>query len=118
LFHGWLPILLIWLTFQLGYDRRALRFQTITGVTLLLVCYFCFAAPGSHDSQKMAVNLNYVFGTSDTAPQTMMPPLAWLVILVVGIPVLMYCPTHWVLERTMGNKAYGTAAVELAAPVS
>jgi hypothetical protein len=44
-FHGWLPFLLLWLVFRLGYDRRALTVQSVLGVTVLLVCYFLGPAP-------------------------------------------------------------------------
>jgi hypothetical protein len=107
LFHGWLPILLLWLVFRLGYDRRAIWFQTVLGVSLLLVCYFCFVPPGTESSWRMAVNINYVFGTSETAAQTKMPPLVWLAILVFGIPVLMYLPTHFVLSKIAGRGKNG-----------
>jgi hypothetical protein len=109
LFHGWLPILLIWLVRRFGYDRRALKFQTIAGVILLLICYFGFAPPGTHEAGKLAVNINFVFGASDRASQTIMPPLGWLGILVVGIPVLMYWPTHLALKTIMRKKAHGAA---------
>lgn len=103
LFHGWLPILLFWLVHRLGYDRRAFFLQTIVGVVLLLICYFGFAPPGSHGSGRMAANINYVFGLSDAAPQTIMPALAWLGMLMVALPMLIYWPTHLVLARTVAR---------------
>jgi hypothetical protein len=100
LFHGWMPIFLLWLVHRLGYDRRALRFQTLVGISLLLICYFGFAAPGTVGSWKPIANINYVFGTSETTPQTQMPPLAWLAMLICVIPAAMYLPTHLILSRT------------------
>jgi hypothetical protein len=99
LFHGWLPILLLWLVWRLGYDRRAIFIQPMVGVGLLLVCYFCFVPPGTLGSHRMAVNINYVFGMSETGAQTRMPPLGWLGVLVVGIPSLLYAPAHLILSR-------------------
>jgi hypothetical protein len=32
LFHGWLPVLLVWLLFRLGYDHRALPVWTVVAV--------------------------------------------------------------------------------------
>ena len=44
-FHGWLPFLLLWMVWRLGYDRRALLVQTLCAWVLLLVCYFFTAPP-------------------------------------------------------------------------
>jgi hypothetical protein len=40
LFHGWLPLLLVWLLVRLGYDKRALSAWTGLAAGLVLVCYF------------------------------------------------------------------------------
>jgi len=109
LFHGWLPILLVWLVHRLRYDRRALRCQTIAGTLLLLICYFGFTPPGTQSPGKLAVNLNYVFGPSTSAAQTFMPPLAWLAILMLGLPILIYWPTHLILKSAMAKKDHGAA---------
>ena len=45
LFHGWLPFLLLWMVWRVGYDRRALMWQTALTVALLLVCYTLAPAP-------------------------------------------------------------------------
>jgi hypothetical protein len=109
LFHGWLPILLFWLVSRLGYDRRALRFQTVAGTALLLFCYFAFVPPGTPGAGKSAVNLNFVFGLYGKHVQTMMPPLAWLAILIVGAPILLYWPTHLLLSKaTVAKKKAAT----------
>jgi hypothetical protein len=117
-FHGWMPLLLVFMLYRLGYDRRALVVQTIVGVGLLLVSYLCFApppAPASHPS--WAVNMNYVYGPSDKQAQTWMPPLAWLGILIVGFPTLIYLPTHLLLAKVLGRRdeVEGTAVQPLAA---
>jgi hypothetical protein len=41
LFHGWLPLLLIWLLHRLRYDRRALFAWTVLAAGLALVGYLC-----------------------------------------------------------------------------
>jgi hypothetical protein len=44
------------------------------------------------------VNVDYVYGLDDNAPpQTWMPPLAWLALLLVGLPVLFFLPAHLIL---------------------
>ena len=40
LFHGWLPFLLVYLVYRVGYDRRALVAWTGLAWALLLICYF------------------------------------------------------------------------------
>src|ERR1017187_7893096 len=35
LFHGWLPLLLVWLLFRLGYDKRALPAWTVVATGLV-----------------------------------------------------------------------------------
>ena len=81
-FHGWLPILLLYLVYSLGYNKRALWLWTATAEVLLLVCYFFMPAPPGAEripgAANPPVNINYVFGLSDQAVQTMMPELAWL----------------------------------------
>ncbi|HSY74766.1 MAG TPA: hypothetical protein VK810_04790, partial [Dongiaceae bacterium] len=47
LFHGWLPLLLVWLLFRLGYDKRALLAWTVVAAGLVFVCYFFTPAAGS-----------------------------------------------------------------------
>jgi hypothetical protein len=98
LFHGWLPILLVYLVWRLGYDRRAFRSWTVLAWALLLVCFF-FMPPPMPNPGLTPVNINYVYGLSDTAPQHWMPPFAWLALLMVGLPLIAFAPTHWLLER-------------------
>jgi hypothetical protein len=45
------------------------------------------------------VNINYVYGLSDDKPQTWMPPLAYLGLMIVGLPVWVFLPTHLILRR-------------------
>jgi hypothetical protein len=97
-FHGWLPFLLLWMVWRLGYDRRALAVQTLCAWVLLLVCYFFTAPPPAPaNSPNAAVNVNYVFGVGATA-QTWMAPGVWLALLMVALPLLIYLPTHLVLR--------------------
>src|SRR5437660_8842041 len=45
LFHGWIPFLLVYLVWRLGYDRRALLGWTIVGTALILICFFFMPPP-------------------------------------------------------------------------
>jgi hypothetical protein len=98
LFHGWLPFLLGYLVWRLGYDRRALIAWTALAWVLILICYV-FMPPPAPDPGLTPVNINYVWGFSDHAPQSWMPPLAWLVVVMIGTPVLLCAPAHFLLAR-------------------
>jgi hypothetical protein len=105
LFHGWLPFFLLWLVWRLGYDRRALLVQTILTWVLLLVCYFLAPAPPAPPGNPTAaVNIDYVHGLSSEAPQTWMPPWLWLTLLMIGLPLCAYLPTHLVLRRAFAQR--------------
>lgn len=104
LFHGWLPFLIVFLVWRLGYDHGAFARWTVLAWALLLVCYFLLPGPRA-DAAGIAtpVNINYVRGMSDTVAQTWMPPPAWLGILLAGLPLLIYLPTHLVLAKAFGR---------------
>ncbi len=100
LFHGWLPFLLGYLVWRLGYDRRALLAWTGLAWALILICFF-FMPPPDPNPGLTPVNINYVWGFSDHAPQNWMHPLIWLAGLIVGLPLLVFAPVHVLLARVM-----------------
>jgi hypothetical protein len=100
LFHGWLPFLLVYLVWRLGYDRRALAAWTAVAWALVLICFF-FMPPPRPDPGLTPVNINYVWGMSDTVAQQWMPPAVWVAGLIVLLPVLLYVPVHFLLRRSM-----------------
>ena len=98
LFHGWIPFLLIYLVLVLGYDRRGLLAWTALAWVLLLVGDFLLPMPPAPvDNPNLPVNVNYVYGMNDDKPQEWMHPLLWLATLMVGLPMLLYVPTHYLL---------------------
>ncbi|HZR76642.1 hypothetical protein [Bradyrhizobium sp.] len=97
-FHGWLPFLLMFLVWKVGYEQRSLLAWTILAWALLLVCYFVMPGP-QPNAGLTPVNINYVFGTSDASPQNFVLPLVWLAGLMIGLPLLAFIPTHLVLRR-------------------
>lgn len=100
LFHGWLPFLLIYLVSRLGYDRRALAGWTLLATSLMLTSYFFLPPPtpaSVHSS--IPVNIDYVFGFSDTEPQHWMNPHLWVTTLILAMPLCLYLPTHFLLRR-------------------
>ena len=100
LFHGWLPFLLLYLVWRIGYDRRAFVVWTGLAWVLLIVC-FVFMPPPTPNPGLTPVNINYVWGLKDTAAQTWVAPYVWFAALMIGLPLLAFAPTHWVLVRVM-----------------
>jgi len=100
LFHGWLPFFLVYLVWRLGYDRRAGVGWIVLAWGLMLVCYIWMPAPPAPaDNPGLPVNIDYVYGIKDTGPQTWMPPLAWLALVMTAFPILFWVPTHLLLRR-------------------
>jgi hypothetical protein len=101
LFHGWLPLLVFYLVRKLGYDRRALLGWTMISAGLCLIAYFFLPAAGAVLADpKTPHNVNYVFGLSDTRPQQLLPPFAYLWMWIVALSGLVYLPTHFLLKKT------------------
>jgi hypothetical protein len=100
LFHGWLPFMLLFVVYRLGYDRRALPMWTMLAWALMATSYFFLPPAGAAlANSNTPVNIDYVLGFSDAAPQTLMPQWAWLTVLFAGLPLIIYMPTHVALKR-------------------
>lgn len=89
LFHLALPPTLVWLLRRLGYDRRALLAQTALATAVLPLAY-TFGTPEA--------NVDWVYGPG-TEPQRVLPPKLYLGLLMLGLPALVYLPTHLLLRR-------------------
>jgi hypothetical protein len=89
LFHIVLPLLLVWLLYRLGYDRRALLAQTLLAWIVLPLSYFL---------TKPADNVNWVYGLGGGTQKWMPAPL-YLVLLMIAFPLVLYLPTHFLLKR-------------------
>ena len=99
-FHFWLPILLVYLLRKLGYDRRAFKAWTALATAVLLVCYFALPAPPAPaDRPHLPVNVNYVYGFGDAKPQAWMHPHLYFLLVLTGLPLGVYLPTHLALKR-------------------
>ena len=84
LFHVFIPVLLIWATTRLGYDRRGYYFQT--ALTWLVIPITYLLAPAER-------NINWVhepFGK----PQHVLDPTLYVGVLMVAYPLLVYLPSH------------------------
>ncbi len=87
LFHVFLPWLLLGLVIRLGYEPRSLRWQTLLAWIVL---------PASYLATDTAHNINFVLGFG-MPPQTGMPPLLYLALLMLLLPLCIYLPTHLLL---------------------
>jgi hypothetical protein len=103
LFHVWLPYFLLWTVSRLGYDRRAFLAWTVLSSALVIVCYLLTPPPPAlDDNPNQPVNVNYVYGLSNERPQQWMPALVYLGLLLIGLPALVYLPTHLALSKLFG----------------
>jgi hypothetical protein len=100
LFHGWLPLLLVWLLHRVGYDRRALSRWTVLAAVLVFVCY-CFTPPaGAHPSNpKAPININYLYGFDDRQPQTRMNENLYVVLWSGAMWLFLFLPAHLALRK-------------------
>jgi len=100
LFHGWLPFFLVYLVWRLGYHQRGLPAWTVLAWALILVCFFLMPPPRP-DAGLEPVNIDYVYGFSDTEAQHWMPAGLWVVGLMALMPLILFIPTHLLLRRFM-----------------
>jgi hypothetical protein len=93
-----LPFLLAYLVWMLGYDRRGFPAWTVLAWALILIAYF-FMPPPNPNAGLTPVNINYVFGPSDSEAQTWVSPTVWVAGMIVGMPLLLFWPVHLLLAR-------------------
>ena len=100
LFHGWLPLLLVWLLVRLGYDKRALSAWTVLAAGLVLVCYFFTPRPGAHlVNPNLPININYVFGFNDRQPQSWVNQNFYVMLWLGSLWLVAFLPTHLALRK-------------------
>lgn len=93
LFHVALPLLLIWMLHRLGYDHRALFWQTLAAAVVLPLSYF-FSNPRD--------NVNWVYGFGEK-PQTMLPASLFVVLLILMFSLGIYLPMHLLFDSVFGS---------------
>jgi hypothetical protein len=91
-FHIVLPLLLLWMLYRLGYDHRALFWQTIVAMVVLPLSYF---VSNPHE------NVNWVYGFGEN-PQKVLPAPLFVLVLMLLFPLVVYLPTHLVFTRIFG----------------
>lgn len=87
LFHVVLPVIVIWLLAEWGYDERALYFQMVLAWAVLIFTYF-FTDPKE--------NINWVFGLGEK-PQHKIAPGLYFVLVILFFPVFVFLPSHFLL---------------------
>jgi hypothetical protein len=97
LYHIPLPVMLVWMAWRLGYDGRALWWQTAVAWVVL---------PLSWVVSDAEANINWVYGLADP-PQTWMPPVVYVGVLMVGFVVVVYLPTHGLMRLMMRWRGSG-----------
>src|SRR3990172_4466548 len=88
LFHVFLPVLLLWMIARLGYSPKALIAQTALAWPVLPLTY------GTTDPAK---NINWVFGPG-LVQRNRLSAMLYLGLLMIAFPVLVYLPTHLLLQ--------------------
>jgi hypothetical protein len=88
-FHIVLPLLLLWMLHRLGYDHRALIWQTIVAMVVL---------PLSYLMSNPQENVNWVYGFGEN-PQKVLPAPLFVLVLMLLFPLVVYLPMHLVFTR-------------------
>jgi len=95
-FHLWMPPLLLWSVWRLGYHRLGWKLQTAIAWVVLPLSLL----------PDPARNLNWVrhpFGLE----QRWLPPAAWVALCLLLYPLVLYLPTHAALlawARSRGRR--------------
>ena len=93
LFHVALPVVTLWLVYRLGYDRRALLWETLLA-WIVLPLSFWIGGPEKN------INWTYGFGHE---PQTWLPDPHYLAFIMVLFPLAVFLPTHLILKQVFSS---------------
>lgn len=99
LFHIVTPLVVLWATWRLGFDRRGWRLQTV-------FCWLILPLSLLADPER---NLNWLwkpFGVE----QVWMPTGVYLLLCMVLYPLILFLPTHFGLQalvRRFGGRLVG-----------
>lgn len=112
-FHGWLPFVLVYMLWRLGYDRRAWLAQTLLVWVILPASYFLTAPTEFPDNKNWSFNVNYVHGGFGYEAHTWEAPALFLLAEMVIFPLGIYLPTHFLLLLFLPrSKIHGPPAIE------
>jgi hypothetical protein len=88
LFHIFLPIIIIYMLKKLGYDKRAIWYQSIFGILVLCIAHMATTKPQN-------IDWTYAFNNS---PYTNLPQ-PWNFIIVILLFMLFYQFSHFLLSK-------------------
>jgi hypothetical protein len=88
LFHIVLPVLLIWALRRMGYDRRALLFQSAVMILLFIAARFT----------NPSENINFVF-TAPIFNRQLGPAPVHVAVSILFMVFVIYLPTHLLLKK-------------------
>ncbi len=88
LFHVFLPVVLVYLVYRLGYDTRAWKAQTVLAWIVV---------PLSYAASNPVRNVNWAYGPGH--PQTWVSETVYVALMMVFLVVVIYLPTDWLLRR-------------------
>jgi hypothetical protein len=91
--HIYLLVIFVWLAYRLGYHTKAWIGQTVLAWVVL---------PLSYGLTEPVDNINFVFGPG-AEPQQWVPGPVYVAILMILTPLLIYIPSHLLLNRLFGR---------------
>ena len=94
LFHLALAPTILWMLGRFGYDRRAMLLQTAVTWAVL---------PATYAITEPEKNINWVFGPG-SKPQHRLPPLLYLGLEMITLPMFVFLPMHMILGRVFGRR--------------
>ncbi len=106
LYHVVLPVLVLWLLWCWGYDRRGWWLQCLFGTALVA---------GGWLLTEPRRNINLVFQPA-LAGWEAIPGGVWLALLLIAYPLVIYLPGHWLLARLFAERPGDPAEPELPTP--
>ena len=83
IYHLFMPLILVYSVWRLGYDRRGFWLQTAITASVL---------PVSLLLSPPEWNINWVWGPGFV--QHWLPPWLWVLLAIVGYPLVLYLPVH------------------------
>ena len=101
LFHLVVPPLLLWAIWRLGYDRRGWKYQTLTAWVVVPTNYFWRP---EHD-------VNWARGPF-FREQQVVPGWLYLLAYLTVVPLLVYWPTHLVLQLWTASRNHSRRAID------
>jgi len=103
LFHVWMPAMLLWMVWRLGYDRRACAVQSVVTMLILEMSFLFTYRPPASPQHPGGVNINWVFGFGYQSPQKWMHPVLFVTLHMLFYPLCIYLPTHLVFRKLFGQ---------------